>query len=786
MKKIFLLSLFSLSISLTTLYAENVNLETAKKTGEKFIKESTVLGAEKSSVNAILAYTLSSSDGNPCIYVFNIENDGFVIVSAEDRIKPILAYSTEGPFNNSDIADGFQYTLFSYREEIEYIRDNNIAVTQDIVKEWESVKNTGRINSKKNNRTVAPLLETTWNQNYPYNSLCPEDSAGDGGHVYAGCVATAMAQVMKYYNHPVHGTGSHSYTPGGWGFPSYPTQYANFGETYYNFELMPAYLDSTSTEDEIYYIALYLWHCGISVDMMYGPDGSGAFSESVTDAASRYFGFNPRMKIRHYWNYNNETWGNLLRSELDSRHPVYYSGQDDNGNGGHAFVCDGYDENDFFHFNWGWGGRDDGFFAIGALNTTKYAFNTLNSAIEGFYPAQESDYYYRPARVTDFTVTELDSNDGAVLSWTNPTDDINANPLSSLDSVIIRRDFLTIAAFGNISPGQTMTYNDTVDDHKVYEYSVYVKNSYGNSIPVYESLMVGPKCNIIFDMNDEGGDGWKGGSISVVNNGNRIAVVTLKDGSHETQTVPLLQGDLRFIWNKCWYSGEYFTGDEISFTIYDADTNELFNSPDSLITGYLFSYENDCKLPMTCARPNHLQGEYYWKAGEFGAKLNWELNADNLQKFNIYRSEDNINYNLIAEVIADEGDGNYEYFDNVEINTYYYKVTAYYERDGETCESNPALSENGENFVMVEVTSLNEYDVKVSIYPNPTNGMIRVESGNIVDIVVYNIVGQKVRYLIVKNDFCNLDLSNLNEGVYFIKINTENGVVTKKIILSCY
>ena len=599
MKKHFLLTLMFVMPLFTNIFAQNVNVDRAMKIGELFVKESTSVGKERTAVNVSHSHTFVSRDGQPSLYVFNIDGGGFVIVSAEEKVKPVLAYSEKGSFDANNVADGFAYTISSYQEEIDYVRKNNIAATEDIVKEWRLVETKGRITETKG-KSVPHLLTTTWNQNYPYNSLCPEDTAGHGGHVYAGCVATAMAQVMNFWGHPAKGTGSHSYEPYNWSYDqiyTYPEQTANFGETYYHFENMADYLDSLSTEEEIYNVALLQWHCGISVEMMYSPEGSGAYSSDVPFAASQYFGYNNYAELLDMWYYDNEEWAEALKDELDKGRPMYYSGQDDEGRGGHAYVCDGYDENNFFHFNWGWGGRDDAYCAIGALNTTKYYFNTWNEALVNFYPKNNDSYYQLPEKIKDLTIVETDDNSGAIITWNNPSSNVLGENLTSIDTVFLRRNFETIAIFTDVQPGQSMTYTDVVEEADLYNYSVYAKNEAGNSQPIYEQILIGEKCEIIFEMNDDGGDGWKGGSISVFYDGKRIAIVTLEDGASETQTLPLLNGELTFVWNKCWYSEEeYYTCDEISFVIKDKDDNVLYQSEGEMQPGVFMTYDNSCSL----------------------------------------------------------------------------------------------------------------------------------------------------------------------------------------------
>ena len=674
-----LLFLILLTLLFTNSYADIVPVGRAKAAGEKFMKNSTVLrDVAQNDITLSLVHTYSDSKGSPYLYVFNVNDLAFVVVSAEDRVKPVLAYSTEGSFSNDDTAPAFDFTMRSYIDEIEYIRNNDVARLDDIRDEWTRVETSGIVKAQRNKRSVPMLLETKWNQNFPYNSLCPEDEEGSGGHVYAGCVATAMSQVMKYFNYPVQGNGSFSYYPTGYGY-NYPQQTANFGETLYNFERMPMSLDSTSTAEDIFYVAQLQWHCGISVEMMYSPNGSGAYSEMVPYAVAEYFRYNPNTEIVYKDWYYNSSWIQLLKSQLDDNHPIYYAGSDVYGAGGHAFVCDGYDENDFFHFNWGWGGRDDAWCAIGALNTTKYAFNNNNNITDGFYPA-DNEYYLRPNKVTGLTIEESQSLDAVTLSWTNPVTDIGGGALDAFDSVIIRRDFTRIAEFSTSAPGETCTFVDQLPEPGNYEYSVYVVNQYGNSIPVYQRIMVGPKCDMVFNMADAGGDGWKGASISVVRNGVRIAIISMTQGSEESRVVPLLEGDLSFYWNKGWFSGDFFTDDEISFTISDADENILYSSQEVLVPGKLFDYNNDCYV---------------------------------------------------------------------------------------TSVDDAALATEA-----------------FSLFPNPSNDVVTAKAIGLINITLFDVMGQQIISFNTDNDEVSVDVSDLCNGVYFISMKTNDRTLVKKILIS--
>ena len=571
-------------LSMNSLSAGPVDQQLAQQLGQRF------LGKQLN-----IAHTAATRDAVD-YYAFNAENGGFVIIAGDDRVKPVLAYSTTGSFDAGNLADGFEFMLNSFCHEIQYIRDHNLEATSDIVAEWESVSKSGIINQGRGNHAVVgPLLQTTWHQNFPYNSQCPEDPEGNGGHVYAGCVATAMGQVMKFWNWPEHGTGSHSYYP-----DDYPQQTANFEETEYHFELMPNDLDSLSTEEDYFYIAQFLHHCGIAVDMMYGPNGSGAYSGDVPNALSNYFGFTSvEYETLGYWGWNfytNEQWAQMLKDGgLDEGMPLYYSASDDNGAGGHAFVCDGYDENDYFHFNWGWSGKDDAWCPIGALNTTKYAFNDNNCFIGHIQPATP-EYYQRPENIADFEVVENEDMTSVTINWTAPEHNLNGEPLASPLDIYVYRNGQEIYQTQVAGKGQRMDFVDENLEEGLYQYSIIAENEYGISRKEYATILVGEKTDVTFVLHDDGGDGWKGACISVTaENGQRIAKITLEEGSDQTIIMPLLSQNLDFIWNHGWYhtSEQYDTDYECSFSIYDCKGNELYTSGEHS-DGVFFSFENIC------------------------------------------------------------------------------------------------------------------------------------------------------------------------------------------------
>ena len=781
MRKFYLtLCLFA---ALGSLMAGPVDQQKAQKLGAKFLS-TTAVSQKNADIQLQLATAALNRNGID-YYVFNVSNgEGFVIVAGDDRVKPILAYSTTGQYDPNDVAEGFQFTLDGFREEIQYVREHNLTATPDITAEWQSVAENGSLNRGHQTRAVVEqLCQTIWNQNYPWSSQCPEDPEGNGGHVYAGCVATAMGQVMKFWEWPEQGTGSHTYHPDG-----YAQQSANFGQTEYHFELMPNTLDSTSTEEEIFYAAQLLHHLGISVDMQYSGHGSGAYSEDVASSLRNYFRYTCDNHITNYgggwWGgYSNEEWANMLKAGgLDEGLPLYYSGSDENGAGGHAFVCDGYDENDYFHFNWGWSGRDDAWCPIGALNTTKYAFNVFNGFTGHIIP-QGSEYFSRPDSVTNMVATEEATFDAVRLTWTNPFLDLNGNDLTSLESVTIRRNFEVIATLTDIQVGADMEYEDNGLEPGLYEYAIFVTNEAGISRTTYRSVLVGKKCDIIFQLHDDGGNGWKGAAISVTSeSGQRIAIISMTEGVEQTVIVPLLKGPLSFIWNHGWYhtSEEYDTDYECSFSILDHDGNELYTSSD-LEDGVFLTYENNCEEgPLTCYPVQNLQGEYQWHNNEdFGAYITWDKPniTAYLHHFQVVRSIGA--YKLGDELIAEipyNGSNSYSYFDNtydIAQGDVYYSVNCVYIRGEENCESEYLD-------VMIDITDVDENTANVSIFPNPTNGMLHIEGQGVMHISISNLLGQKLQETTAEGN-TTLDLSHFESGMYLIRIETESGVFVQKV-----
>ena len=395
--------LFLLFISLIIkAEAKSVTLNEAEQVAKNYIY--VTLNKFESGVeleNIILSdpYIYQTPAG-PAFYAFQL-NPGFVIVSAEDTYTPILGYSFEGNFIFDEAPDHYKHFMLSYVDQINYVREQNLETPAEIASLWNELRSediTGISVSRE--RDVNPLLFCKWDQGSPYNLYCPEDAAGPGGRVWVGCVATAMAQIMYYWRYPETGTGSHCYTPGN---SSYGQQCANFGATSYNWEGMINGIDNRFPEAN----AELQYHCAVAVNMDFGPNGSGSQSYLVPDRIDQYFRYNDAVyEERQDFSYSN--WVNLLKTDIDAGKPLYYSGYTDDWSG-HAFVCDGY-QGENFHFNFGWSGSSNGYYSLYDVG----GFSNWQACVRNFAPSDNAYPYYSTGSKT------LTSRSGSITDGSGP------------------------------------------------------------------------------------------------------------------------------------------------------------------------------------------------------------------------------------------------------------------------------------------------------------------------------------------------------------------------------
>ena len=376
-------------LSITNLSAAPVDSSRAKQQALDFFSSLTKTFSNqllKEGVSiAYCAYTenaINKQTDKVCFYVVNVGRRGFVMLSGDDRIKPILGYSYESSFNTKDMPESVRGWLGERRKEISYaLTLEDFSATPEITEQWSHLSEVGASLSV----VVPPLLQTEWNQGSYYNLYCPIDVNGPNGHVYAGCEATAMAQVIRYWEWPIKGVGAHSYVSNYTNYGNYGLQSADFESTTYDYRLMPAYITSSTPLDQIDAVATLLYHCGVSINMSYGANESSAYHSTVAVALRNYFSYSTDLSYVQKNNYSDNNWKTMIKNELQNNRPIIYEGF---GNGaGHAFVLDGYDDNNLFHINWGWGGSYDGFFSLSSLNPSSHNFTNDQGAIIGVQPS---------------------------------------------------------------------------------------------------------------------------------------------------------------------------------------------------------------------------------------------------------------------------------------------------------------------------------------------------------------------------------------------------------------
>ena len=316
-------------------------------------------------------------------HVFNAEGGGFVIVSADDRCADILGYSTVGsvPERGDSLPPGLRGWLEACNHELQLLDDqpDNAA----------SRMTTGQRRSVSAAKTpVSPLLTCRWNQGAPYNAQCPLDGSV---HSVTGCVATAMAQVLYYHrmeNSRELGA-TEAYTESGKTVEALPA-------TTLDWSLLIDDYSDTYTETQQQAVATLMQYAGAAVKMDYSASLSTALAKDIPAAFCSCFGYDADVAVAHRNDYTYDDWVDLVYGELATNGPVLYTGQ--SAGGGHAFVVDGYEEDDFFHVNWGWGGTADGYFKLSVMNpydqgiggsTSKSGFDFMQDIIVNVHPQDD-------------------------------------------------------------------------------------------------------------------------------------------------------------------------------------------------------------------------------------------------------------------------------------------------------------------------------------------------------------------------------------------------------------
>ncbi|TRZ71148.1 MAG: T9SS C-terminal target domain-containing protein [Bacteroidetes bacterium] len=478
---------FFSSLLVNCLLAKQVSEQDAKHAALQFYSEraNQYLSTNHSPFHISGSFVVNKN-GLPVYYVFNIDDKGYVIVSADDAVTPVLAYSFEGIYSEENQAPQFTAWMEQYVRQISYARKTDAIPLPAATSTWNHLLNPGNSSSLAPNgtRDVEPMINSDWNQPSPYNEMCPADPAGSNGHAIVGCVPVCMGQIMYYYRWPDHGTGSYTYFDS-----TYGTQHASFDSTWYQWSNMKNTITASDPG-----IAQLLYHLGVSVDLRYGPSSSGMYNHKAAYALRTYFKYSPET---HYV-YRDSTslnWDSLIIAHLDRKMPLYYAGWSVPNINGHAFVCDGYQGGDYFHFNFGWSGSFNGYFYLDDLTPGGNNFNLAQELIINIYP-DTLNYTYPPycsgsgASALTYDQGSLTDGSGPVHNYL-PGADCSwlIDPQTGTDS--ISKITLTFDRF-ETSPGDLVSVYDGTDT------SAPVLGSYsGTTIPPSVSS-TGNKIRITF------------------------------------------------------------------------------------------------------------------------------------------------------------------------------------------------------------------------------------------------------------------------------------------------
>lgn len=853
MKKVFLLTGLLTMFSIAT-FAKHVDENIAKQVGQSFLLHSTK--TLKTSVNLDLVYTSSSSSSfatantqpTTFFYVFNDGANGFVIVAGDDNVTPILGYSDEGIFDPNNIPQSVQKWLEEYKNQIRYVVDNNVSATKEIQKEWKNyVSGTTQSVAKA---SVNPLMTTKWNQSPYYNALCPSGTV-------TGCVATAMAQVMKYWNYPATGTGFHSYN-----HPTYGTLSANFGSTTYQWGSMPNTVNSSNNA-----VATLMYHCGVSVNMNYGPastGGSSATYQATESALKNYFGYKNTLQLIVRSSYNQTQWINLLKTELDASRPILYAGI--GSGGGHAFVCDGYDNNDFFHFNWGWGGNPDGYFQVNALNPGSLGtgggsggFNTNQQAIIGIEPInggapQTYDlqlysninmpstqiWFTNPFSLTvdiaNFGTGNFSGQYGAAIfdhnynfvDWlevkSNMTLGSNQHYTNGLtfsnagSTAFVPGTYYTALFYKTTTQNWTIVGDGSYTNLKQFEI-IYTSDIETNSAFTITNnggkLIQGSSAIVNVDLLNTGStfygqyrislsnlNGTFAQSIQILNENNGLpngyhytggnnftGNITVAPGTYLMEVAYKAQG------SSSWYYAGSSNYSNPVYVIVEApgllpDQYEVNNT---VATAYTLpiSFSGNTATKNTVGSNHHVgtDNDYYKINLPTGysytitARLHDSYNSGN---GNTYTVDGLFSYS------TDGGSTWSDAYDDIMTSnitlsnggTVHFRTAPYF--SGET--GTYLLDMTINRTATVGIEELTDNSDLIKVYPNPATEFVTVDlndfSENVNSVNVINVNGQQISSTkVVGEKILKLPLQGLSDGVYFIQIQSDQGMLTKKIIV---
>lgn len=356
----------------------------------------------------ILEIRALPDDTAPMSFLVRLFPYGFVVLSANQSVHPLLAYSFYSSTGEGDINPGFWAFVSAKNFEIAKTKENSLDMTKS-KSEWNRLL---RGEHKTTKAEILPLLTTEWNQGVYYNQYCPNDPAGPDDRCVTGCVATALGQLMNYFRWPQSGIGQYTSED-----TVYGTLTVDYSAAKYNFNEMSIKLNRQNDAT-----ANLIYNIGVSVDMHYGPDGSGMTNHKAAHTMKTFFQYGDTAAYAFRDDVNWD-WDSMLVSYLSRGIPLYYAGWGDtNYVSGHAFIVDGHQDSTYFHFNWGWGGSWDGYFYIDELNPSGADFTLMHEAVVNVMPSGAYPYFCSGVDTLHSLDGTIDDGSGPLYPYINNAD----------------------------------------------------------------------------------------------------------------------------------------------------------------------------------------------------------------------------------------------------------------------------------------------------------------------------------------------------------------------------
>lgn len=556
-------------ISLCTLAAP-VDRHTARQAAESFVTNTLQFKGDTGLTDISARWNYSN------MYLFSF-GGGYIVTAADDAARPILAYSLDGAFEPKSLSMAQKGLLDTYEAEIAMARRDGLAADPA----WKTMLEGKSLLDKSKDipESVGPLVTTRWGQYAPYNGMCPSN-------VPSGCVATATSQVMRYWNYPAFGQGSHSYNCATFGNLS-----ADFAHTRYDWAHMPE-TGATSAEERTA-LATLTFHVGVSVNMDYNYTQSGATTgggdNCALEALRRYFHYNS-SDIRYHskGSMSDSAWADFLRAELRRLRPILYDGTA-GAFGGHSFICDGYDSLGFMHFNFGWSGEGDGYYAIGAITPgigpdgshIECDFSSTNQALLGAVPVyalrlSDTVRAFRREGGSDSVLLALDPMNADTL-WNVSCD---ADWLTLAHEPFSHVGWIVISATENNSGAQRSA-------------TILFHQSDGQTAlrVVQDHYSTDDYCPVTVVMHSRRGNGWLGGArLTLESEGGLVyGTAQMAGGTLDSVVIPVPPQPMHAI----WHSGggtDRFAG----YTLRGPDGNTLFHVENAYLDSHPYVVANPC------------------------------------------------------------------------------------------------------------------------------------------------------------------------------------------------